>query len=296
MREYTIPNYIYKGVHMLVDLHIHTYFSDGTMSPEEVVKKAKDRDIKILGITDHNKIESWPIFKEAALRENIIPVKGVEINVKHKDKVLHLLGYNFDDSPRLLELIHKADSEMQRMSDDLIINLSKHIDKVSISDYESYNYNVKCGGWKGLHYMFDRGVTTKLFDGFRYYSEYGCGYELYEFPTLKEVCSEIEKAGGYSVLAHPAEYYKNLSDKELVSELEDLRISGINGIECYYPTHDKLMTDTCVEFCNRYKLLITSGSDDHGEFGKEAKVLDQSIGCMNISTDKLSIEKLLKIQ
>lgn len=278
---------------MLVDLHIHTYFSDGTMSPRDVVEKAKDKGVKVLSITDHNKIDSWNDFKSLALKEGLIPIKGVEINVKHKNQVLHLLAYNFNNTPKLLELINKADYQMQKMSDDLIINLSRHTNKVSTLDYKNYNYNPSHGGWKGLHYLFDRGVTKRLFDGFRYYKEYGCGYELYDFPTLKEVCIEIENAGGYSVLAHPGEYYKNLSKETILDELENLRISGIKGVECYYPTHDKKMTDICVEFCNKHDLIITSGSDEHGEFGKEAKVLDQTIGCMKINIDSLNIDLLL---
>lgn len=278
---------------MLVDLHIHTYYSDGTMTPKEVVEKAKERNVKIISITDHNKIDSWEEFKSMAIKENIIPIKGVEINVKHKDKVLHLLAYNFTNTPELLSLINKADSEMQKMSDDLIINLSKVTDKVSVKDFEKYTYNPKFGGWKGLHYLLDRKVTTKLFDGFKYYQDYGCSYELYDFPSLKEVCGEIGKANGYSVLAHPYEYYKSLKKDELNLELEDLKNSGIKGIECYYPTHDKSITDICIEFCKKYDLLITCGSDDHGEFGKEAKTLDQSLGCMDKMVEDLNINKLL---
>lgn len=279
---------------MLVDLHIHTYYSDGTMSPEEVVKKAKSKNVEIISITDHNNIDSWKAFKNEALKEGLIPIKGVEINVKFKDKVLHLLAYNFKDNSQLLSMINKANYEMQKMSTDLIKNLSDYNNLVSLSDFENYSYNPKKGGWKGLHYLLDRGITNKLFDGFYYYKNYSCGYELYDFPHLKDVCEAINLSGGYSILAHPGEYYKDLSKQELLEELHNLKDYGIDGIECYYPTHNELITKTCVDFCKSNNLLITSGGDDHGEFGKEAKSLEQSIGCMNIDINSLNIDLLLQ--
>lgn len=279
---------------MKVDMHMHTYFSDGTMSPEEIVQKAKMREVGILAITDHNKLESWEELQKAAAKAGIIPIRGVEINAAYKDKVLHLLAYGFEDHTKLFELIDLADREMQRMSDDLIVNLSKIDERVSLEDFNAYEYDRRKGGWKGLHYLLERGLTTKLFEGFRFYREYGCDFPEYHFPAIEELCKNIKEAGGYSVLAHPMSYFKELNEEELIAVLEDLRSKGLTGIECYYPTHSEMMTKTCVDFCKKYNMLITTGSDEHGEFGKEAKTLDQTIGCMNIHRDMLNIEPLLK--
>lgn len=279
---------------MKVDMHMHTYFSDGTMSPEEIVQKAKTREVGILAITDHNKLESWEELQKAAAKEVIIPIRGVEINAAYKDKVLHLLAYGFEDHTKLFELIDLADREMQRMSDDLIVNLSKIDERVSLEDFNAYEYDRRKGGWKGLHYLLERGLTTKLFEGFRFYREYGCDFPEYHFPAIEELCKNIKEAGGYSVLAHPMSYFKELNEEELIAVLEDLRSKGLTGIECYYPTHSESMTQTCVDFCKKYNMLITTGSDEHGEFGKEAKTLDQTIGCMNIHRDMINIEPLLK--
>ena len=279
---------------MKVDMHMHTYFSDGTMSPEEIVQKAKTRQVGILAITDHNKLESWEGLYQAATKEGIIPIRGVEINAAYKDKVLHLLAYGFEDYEPLFKLIDLADREMERMSEDLIVNLSKIDERVSLEDYHTYEYDRKKGGWKGLHYLFDKGVTSKLFEGFKFYREYGCDFPEYNFPTLDELCEKIEQASGYSVLAHPMSYFKDLKEEELIQVLEDLRVRGLKGIECYYPTHSENMTQTCVNFCKKYDMLITTGSDEHGEFGKEAKTLDQTIGCMDIHREMINIEPLLK--
>lgn len=278
---------------MFVDLHIHTYYSDGTMSVDEVVAKAKEKNVKVISITDHNRLDSWQAFEKAARREEIIPIKGVEINCKHEGQVLHVLAYGFKETPKLLELIHRADQEMQKMSVDLVDRLSRESEKVSLGDYEGYSYNPREGGWKGLHYLFDRGVTEKLFEGFKYYSAYGCDFSKYDFPALKELCEAIKNAGGYSVLAHPGEYYKALDTENLMKKLEELRGEGLQGIEAYYPTHSQMMTESCIAFCKENDLLITSGGDEHGEFGKHAKSIEQTIGCMQIDETRLNIGALL---
>lgn len=277
---------------MRADLHIHTFYSDGTMSPEEVAKIAKAKGLEVIAITDHNKIGAWEDLRSAAAQEGLIPIKGCEINCKYKGKVLHLLAYGFENTPELMALIHKSDDEMQLMSDHLVEKLAKDYPQVSMADYEKYEYDVRQGGWKGLHYMLDRGVTKKLFDGFRLYKEYDCDFTSYDFPDIKVLCKAIHAADGVSSLAHPGEYYKDLGETELKAVLEDLRLQGIDGIECYYPTHTELMTRTCEAFCDQYQLMKTVGSDEHGEFGKHAKVIEQTIGCINQTICVDTLKKL----
>lgn len=279
---------------MLVDLHMHTYYSDGTMSPEEIVKEGKAKNVSIMAITDHNRIGSWERFEKAAKEQGILPIRGVEINAKYEDKVLHILGYGFKPTEELIALLEHADIEMERMSYDVIAKLEKEDSRVSLEDYTSYNYDVTKGGWKGIHYLLDRGVTERLFEGFKYYKAYGCDFNQYDFASLKEVCDVLKRAGGYSVLAHPASYYGRYKQEELLTVLEGIKAQGIGGIECYYPTHQEALTTLCVNFCKVNDLLITSGSDEHGAFGKEAKTLEQTIGCMRTDREVLNIEKFIK--
>lgn len=277
---------------MRADLHIHTFYSDGTLSPKEVVRIAKEKGLEVVAVTDHNKIGAWEPLCEAAKEVGIIPIKGCEINCKYQDKVLHLLAYGFENTPELMKLIHRADDEMQRMSVDLVEKLTKDYTGISMADYEEYDYDVRKGGWKGLHYMHDRGITEKLFDGFKLYGKYDCDFTNYYFPEIKLLCEAIYKAGGVSVLAHPGEYYKQLNEAQLKIVLEDIRQQGIDGIECYYPTHSELMTNTCEAFCDKYGLIKTVGSDEHGEFGKHAKVIEQTIGLMPQKVTRQAINRL----
>ena len=80
---------------------------------------------------------------------------------------------------------------------------------------------------------------------------------------------------------------------EILEKLEILKGLGIDGVECYYPANSELMTETCVEFCENNDLLITAGSDGHGDFGAVSKGIEYYIGAINKDSEELKIDKLL---
>lgn len=278
---------------MLVDLHIHTFYSDGTMSPQEVVREAKKKNLGIIAITDHNTLESYDDFRKECEKNNIIGIRGVELDCSYKDKVLHILAYNFQDNKELFKIIDKAKKELLETSIRLIDKMSNDYNIISNEDYQSYEYDRKKGGWKGIHYLLDRGVTSGLFQGVKYYNEYNCGHEQFDFPLVQEACAAIKKAGGYAVLAHPCNWFSNLSKEELRCVLEDLKNKGIDGIECYYPANSKEMIEICVEFCRENDMLITAGSDGHGDFAAVSKGVEYYIGATNIDSEFLNLKGLI---
>lgn len=278
---------------MLVDLHIHTFYSDGTMSPQEVVREAKRKNLKIIAITDHNTIESNGVFKEECEKNDIVGINGIELDCSYGNKVLHVLAYNFQHDEQLLKIIDKAKKELLETSIRLIDKMSKDYDNISNEDYEAYEYDRKKGGWKGIHYLLDRGITSGLFEGMKYYKEYNCGHEQFDFPKIEEACTAIKKAGGYAVLAHPCNWFSNLSKDELRGVLRDLRDKGIDGVECYYPANSIEMTETCVEFCKENDMLITAGSDGHGEFAAVSKGVEYYIGATNTKLELLNLKDLV---
>jgi predicted metal-dependent phosphoesterase TrpH len=114
-----------------------------------------------------------------------------------------------------------------------------------------------------LHYAVARGA-------FKTYEEAGATifptyYEVVEgtYP-VEEFCRIVKNANGIPVLAHPS----NDDPDVLTALFRNMQESGIEGIECYYPSHDKDTTKTCVNYCRRNNLRITSGSDCHGNYDK----------------------------
>lgn len=278
---------------MLTDLHIHSYYSDGTMSPQEIVEEAKNRGLEIISITDHDVLDSYEEVKAEAEKEGIIVVRGVEIDSIFEGHLVHLLAYKFNDNEDFFALVNRAKEQLLETSIELIRRMEKEYENISLEDYNSYEYDRRKGGWKGIHYLFDKNITEGLFDGMKLYGKYECGHEKFDFPTVKEVCDITHNAGGYVVLAHPCNYYKDKTREEILEKLEILKSDGIDGVECYYPANSDLMTETCLEFCRKNDLIITAGSDSHGDFGAVSKGIEYYLGAVKADDTKLNLEKIL---
>ena len=278
---------------MLVDLHIHTYYSDGTMSPKEVVEDAKRKNLGIIAITDHDVLDSYEELKVEAEKAGIIAIRGVEIDSIFEGHLVHLLAYKFEDNEKLFKLINHAKEQLLETSIELIRRMENDYEGISLEDYNSYEYERRKGGWKGIHYLHDRKITEGLFDGVKFYGKYDCGHEKFAFPSVGEVCNTVHDANGYVVLAHPCNYYSNKNKEEILEKLEILKNLGIDGVECYYPANSDLMTNTCLEFCKGNNLIITAGSDGHGDFGAVSKGIEYYIGAINKDSEILNINKLL---
>ena len=278
---------------MLVDLHIHTYYSDGTMSPKEVVEDAKRKNLGIIAITDHDVLDSYEELKVEAEKAGIIAIRGVEIDSIFEGHLVHLLAYKFEDNEKLFKLVNHAKEQLLETSIELIRRMENDYEGISLEDYNSYEYERRKGGWKGIHYLHDRKITEGLFDGVKFYGKYDCGHEKFAFPSVGEVCNTVHDANGYVVLAHPCNYYSNKNKEEILEKLEILKSLGIDGVECYYPANSDLMTNTCLEFCKDNNLIITAGSDGHGDFGAVSKGIEYYIGAINKDSEILNINKLL---
>lgn len=278
---------------MLTDLHMHSYYSDGTMSPREIVEDAKKRNVQLIAITDHNVLDSYTELKEAAEEFVIKVIRGVEIDARFEDIVVHILAYNFEDNENLFNLVHKAKNELLETSIELIKRMENDYENISSEDYEAYDYDKRKGGWKGIHYLFDRGITSELFEGVKYYGKYKCGHEYFDYPTVEEVVKAVHEANGYVVLAHPCNYYKNNTKEEVLEKLEKFKSIGIDGVECYYPANSEMMTETCVEFCKNNDMIITVGSDSHGEFGAVSKGIEYYIGAVKKDSSELNLKDMI---
>ena len=278
---------------MLADLHMHSYYSDGTMSPREIVEDAKKRNVQLIAITDHNVLDSYTELKEAAEEFGINVIRGVEIDARFEDIVVHILAYNFQDNEKLFNLVHKAKNELLETSIELIKRMENDYENISSEDYEAYDYDRRKGGWKGIHYLFDRGITSELFEGVKYYGQYKCGHEYFDYPTVEEEIDAVHEANGYVVLAHPCNYYKNNTKEEVLEKLEKFKSIGIDGVECYYPANSEMMTETCIEFCKNNNMIITVGSDSHGDFGAVSKGIEYYIGAVKKDSSELNLKDMI---
>lgn len=270
-----------------VDLHVHTTFSDGTMTPRQMVERARRLGVELLAIADHEVLEgsraAGPLCREAGIR--LLP--AVELSCLRGQEYYHLLGYGVDlDNPELMALARRNRALMDGISERLVERMSTDYPQLSVGDYADYRYDASRGGWKGLGYLLDRGVTGALKEGLGFYGLYGASYQEAGFPEMAEVAGVIHRAGGRAVLAHPGEVIEAHGDafEEILTQLLG---EGIDGLECYYPTHTPQIQDICLRLCRERELLITTGSDCHGAFGHT------DVGQMRMRIEQLELGALL---
>ena len=271
---------------MYADMHIHTWFSDGTQTPEEVAEAAKNKGIGLISVCDHNSIKSYGRLKPACKALGLTLVQGVELSVEWDGKDLHVLAYNFDpDNIDILALIDRNQEEFDREGYNMIKNMSKEYPDISISDYGEYEKPPGRGGWKSINYLYDIGLTDDLLvGGMQFHKQYGLNMR---FGSVEDACKIIRSAGGVPVLAHPGMYWK---EDELIGKLGKLITKGIGGVECFYPVHNESFTVKCVDFCKINSLCITCGCDGHGDFAQNVRGVFCDIGVLKIDVSLLSLE------
>lgn len=257
-----------------VDLHIHSIYSDGIYSIDEIINMLKTNRISYVSITDHNDIRSIKHLENYSNDNDIKFIPGVEISTVYNNQQLHMLGYYVDTSIEsfLLENRKNIEAELIR----ILRGLSQEYTILSEEDYRSYLNDPKRGGWKLLNYLFDKGIC-KTGDDYLRLVESKMNYNV--LADLKKVIKEIKRANGIAILAHPTTYcFKNL--RGILQELVEM---GLDGVECYHPYISKEDEVNLVEFCDEYNIIITGGSDYHGNLP------DRKIGYPNITESDINL-------
>ena len=276
---------------MIADLHLHSYYSDGTQPPEEIAEEAKSKGIGLISLCDHNVLSGLSEFEYACKKRNIKYISGVEIDCLFGDKNLHILAYNFDlKNKALIDLLSSNYAIMEQMSIDLIKKMSNDYSSISLKEYETFNRIPRNGGWKGIDYLRSKGFSISYPDCMKYYREYNIKNSN-EFQDLKTVCKIIHEAGGVAVLAHPGDRLDQNPDT-FITSLRKIIELGVDGVECFYPSHSKSITKLCVDFCREEDLIITAGSDSHGEFASYINGVYYAMGVVMVDTENLNLKEL----
>jgi len=264
-------------------MHIHTTFSDGTNTPEEVVKIAKNKGLSLISVCDHESIGAYERLKPTCDLEGLKLVTGVEICAEWGGRNVHLLGYAIDlGNQALLELLNSNQAEFNWQDRELIRKMERDFPKLSLDEFTSYEMPTGRGGWGAVNYIYDKGVSDSVFDSFKYYRR----YEVSQlFGSIVKACEVIKGAGGVPVLAHPGEYW---AVDEIEEKLTNVLPTGISGLECYHPSpgHTDAVVAKCVEFCKAHDLCITCGGDCHGDFAQSYR----GIGVMKIDSSLLNLK------
>jgi len=241
------------------DLHLHTHFSDGTFSPEELTGHAQRLGFAALALTDHDSVEGCAPMAAACNAAGIEFIPGTELTAEHNDIEVHLLGYCLDtQNEKLLSEIIKFQTVRQNRIREMVARLNQL--KVPL-EVEAVFALANCKSPGRPHVaraLTKAGLVKHLDEAFERYLRKGRPAWV---PKAKMSALEgielIHQAGGLAVMAHPG---LNRTD-EIIPALAD---AGLDGIECFHTKHTTAMSEHYLEIADQFNLLVTGGSDCHG--------------------------------
>ncbi|WP_407308583.1 PHP domain-containing protein [Desulfosporosinus sp. SB140] len=246
-----------------VDLHCHTTASDGLLSPTEVIRSAAALGLKGIGITDHDTIQGWQEAEIAGRNYQIKLVRGIELNTDWKGREVHILGYELDGSSdylnRQLKGLRKA--REQRMLE--ILDRFNHLGvQITFQEVQQFALGESIGRPHIAQVLLERGYVSSIKEAFERFIGRGAPayVPLYKL-TPEEGIGLIREAHGVAVLAHPG--VRRLEDG--IPAWIDV---GLQGIEVSHSEHNHEDEQRYRTLAKEYNLLMTGGSDFHGEARK----------------------------
>lgn len=240
---------------MTFDLHLHSHFSDGNWSPEELVDEAHNRNLKTIALTDHDTTDGIEHARKHAVQYNMEIIPAVEISTQRQGKDLHVLGYFIDE---------QNDSLRQLLTEQKNIRVS-HVErlakKAGIDPNFILNFNVK--GTIGKAHIAKALVACEAAADlneayFEYLMANGKYYQPRNFVDTAHAVKVLNQSGAIAVLAHPPK-------ENLESIIEELKSVGLLGIEAYHALFGQ-NTESILNLAKKYDLLVTGGSDCHGPY------------------------------
>jgi predicted metal-dependent phosphoesterase TrpH len=256
---------------------MHSTFSDGEFSPEELVDIAKGNGVSILSLTDHDTFDGIADFLEAANRAGIVAFPGIEITVKYRDFNLHLLAY-FKSAESILPELRERVRAMRDERDRRMLQLIARMNEVVPAPFQGailYDNVLKnAEGVLGRPHLAREMVRLKIV------SSPGEAFEKYlnehniekQNLTLESAIKLVRQSQGIPVLAHPGERHYSLYNPargrdydDIPGMLEELTKAGLLGLECVYPYHERIgKVDFYRKQAERFGLIVTGSRDFHG--------------------------------
>jgi predicted metal-dependent phosphoesterase TrpH len=262
-----------------IDLHIHSTASDGTLSPAEILATANKLGLGAISITDHDSIDGTRTALHAQPAPSIDFITGIEISADFPGAFAyadscHILGYGFDpDHTGLNNILTTLQSARQNRNPQIIERLRTLGFHITLQDVE----NTKDGpGQLGRPHiaraMVAKGFARSIDEAFDKYLANGqpAYVDKYRLDCAQAI-NVISRAGGIPVLAHPC-LLPIKEPERLEMFIVLLKTMGLKGIEVFYPEHDFEATAFYKTLAKRHDLLMTGGSDFHGEIKPDVQM------------------------
>ena len=251
----------------MLDLHIHTTASDGTCTPEEVVRMAKKKGFSLIAITDHDTMDGVKEAMEAGKKYNVEVIPGVEISAG-VDLEVHMLGYGMSpDHPVMVEMME--DMRLARI--ERMVKMIDNLRNMGIDITQEEVESLADGAIGRPHIarvLIAHGIVPDVRTAFREYIGLNApAYAERRKMTSETVIRNIRAAGGVPVLAHGG--LLRISEVQMNQWIDNMVRAGMMGLECYHNAHTPVMERFLRNAAQRRGLLVTGGSDFHGATRKD---------------------------
>ena len=247
---------------MKIDLHTHTYYSDGVLSPTELVQRAVEKGVDILALTDHDTLMGVDEAILAAASHPIRIIPGVEVSCLWREQTIHMIGLNVDTAYQPLR--EKLDGVLNDRQE-RAIQITKKLTKFGIPGVEEGLARQVKGVPGRLHfarYLVSRGYASTPGKAFKQYMARGKpGYFKSEWMSLADAARLIRDAGGLPVIAHPRRY--DLTMKKITTMFEEFKAEGGEGIEVATTNQNKSDQMLMANLAKQLDLAMSIGSDFH---------------------------------
>lgn len=243
---------------------MHSLFSDGSDTPEQLIDLAVANGVAAVALTDHDTIKGVARFTQAAEQAGIEAIPGVEISTSAAAADMHMLGYFMNSSDRMLaQQLDWIRSARQARNEEILHNLHKLGLPLTWPEIRSFAGDDVIGRPHFARAMVERGYCKNTREAFSLYLARGRpGYARRRTLVAEEAIEIIRGAGGVAVLAHP--FTLGLNDLDLSDLLRVLRGHGLGGMEIYYPQHSAAQVRTYLQMADKHDLVPSGGTDYHG--------------------------------
>ena len=249
----------------MLDLHLHTLYSDGECTPLELIRLLKSKGVTTFSITDHDCILGLQEGRKIAEKYNLNFITGSEFEAYYdieNESYVHILGYNFSDITEISSYLTRLRKERLELIDKYIRLLNSIGIQVSFEEINALTPGIHLTSShiaaaiqsKGYAKTFDEAKRKFLIPSSRYYIPR-------RYYTPEFVITLIKKAGGVPVLAHPCRI--KMSREEIEKFILQLKSYGLKGIEAIYLNSSEEQKEFFISLARKHDLFITAGSDWH---------------------------------
>lgn len=284
-----MPKWLYcKQTHlvrsqMIVDLHCHSTFSDGQLTPSQLIDKAIDAHIALFALTDHDTLEGLQACHLAAQNKPIHIINGIELSVRWKLHDLHVIGLNFNaEHPSLLNLIHLQNIRRIKRAEKIGGLLEQCQIPHTYTKARDLAGHDRIGRRHFAEVLVSEGWVPDIASAFKRFLKRGRpAYLPSEWCDLATGIEVLKEAGGSVFIAHPLHY--RLTRSKLRSLLRDFKASGGTGLEVISGNMTPQQIRDLANLCQEFEFFASSGSDYHGDrsgrisLGKQAALPENCV-------------------